>query len=226
MLVYKIRPVVGIILVVLSFLILSDTIVNVLANVTTAFREDNRASLYETAYKDKADDLERQILEYDRARESLSIYEGSSYVLAKIAIRNIYDIYDYLIVATDSKVNVGDLAINEDGLVGIVSEATKTTAKVDLITSHEGLSVKVGGNYGLLSQYDKEHDEFVIRNIDNYKDVQLGDAVTTSGIQEGIASGYKIGVVTSAENKGVEKVVKVKPYVSFDDLNYLIIVAK
>ncbi len=221
----KMRPALTVLLVLITFIILKDTIVHLLANTESFLRHDNRIELCETTYKAKIEELEKTIFEYERSTNSLKIYEGSSYILAKIALRDIYDIYDYVIVNTSSKVNEGDVVLNEHGLVGLVSETSKTTAKVSLLTGKQKISVKVGENYGILSEYDRATGEFLIHNIDNYKVVNVEDQVTTSGYQT-IRGGIPIGKVTSVVTRGVEKVVRVKPYVDFDNLNYLMIEAR
>lgn len=221
----RIRPLIGVFVVLITFILLNDALICGFANAFTFFRDDNRLELYENTYKNKIDSLEKTISEYEKSMKELRIYEGTSHVLAKSGIRNIYDIYDYVMINTTSKTSVGDVVLNEDGLVGFIEEANKTSAKVSLITNADKLSVKVGSNYGILSEYDKVAGEFIIHNIDNYKVVNEGDEVTTSGLQD-IEPDLPIGVVTSVENKGVEKIVHVKPHVDFKNLNYLIVKVK
>ncbi len=211
--------------ILLILVILHNPLVYALANVQTFFRENNKSDAYFEAYRNRIDQLERELSTYERAQENLKLYDRSSYILAKIAIRNIYDLYDYLVVNTDALVEEGNAVLNEDGLVGFVEEANKMTAKVSLLTSGLKTSVKVGENYGILSEYDREKGEFVVHNIDNYKVVNVGEEVLTSGLQN-VTANLKIGQVSSVQIQGIEKVVRVKPYVDFDNLNYLIIEAK
>lgn len=211
--------------ILLILVILHNPLVYALANVQTFFRENNKSDAYFEAYRNRIDQLERELSTYERAQENLKLYDRSSYILAKIAIRNIYDLYDYLVVNTDALVDEGNAVLNEDGLVGFVEEANKMTAKVSLLTSGLKTSVKVGENYGILSEYDREKGEFIVHNIDNYKVVNVGEEVLTSGLQNATAN-LKIGQVSSVQVQGIEKVVRVKPYVDFDNLNYLIIEAK
>lgn len=221
----KMRPLLILVLVLIVYIILNNTIINVLANVESFLRHDNRVELTEEVYKKRVEELERTIATYDEAQKNLKIFEGRSYILAKTAIRNIYNIYDYIVVNTESKVSKDDIALNEKGLVGIVTESTKTTAKVTLLTNSPTISVKVGENYGILGNYDSSKGTFNLKNIDNYKNIKIGDEVTTSGFQD-LTADLKIGKVIAVENKGVEKIVEVKPYVDFKNLNYLLIASK
>lgn len=221
----KMRPILGIIIVIILFIVLNDAVVYAIANITSLGRKSNEKELYETAYKEKIERLEKTIFDFEKAQNNLKIYEGDAHILAKIALRDIYDIYDTLVVNTESKVNVGDAVINELGLVGLVKESSKSTAKVSLLSKEENLSILVNGNYGLLGEFDPSKKEFILKNIDNYKNVNVGDEVVTSGFQK-IDADFKIGRVTSVEVKGIEKIVRVKPYADFDDLNYLLVVSK
>lgn len=221
----KMRRLLTAIAILLILVILHNPLIYAIANVQTFFRENNKSDAYFEAYRNRIDQLERELSMYEKAQENLKLYDRSSYILAKIAIRNIYDLYDYLVVNTDALVEEGNAVLNEDGLVGFVDEANKMTAKVSLLTSGLKTSVKVGENYGILSEYDREKGEFVVHNIDNYKVVNVGEEVLTSGLQNTTA-GLKIGRVSSVQVQGIENVVRVKPYVDFDNLNYLIIEAK
>jgi len=196
-----------------------------LSNVFTLFREDNKNNLEVSSYKEKIEVLEKEISEYESSLESLKIYDGSSHVLAKIALRDGYDFYDTLIVSTDSLVKKGSAVMNEDGLVGIVSDANKKTAKVEMITKPLKVSVKVGEYYGVMDYYNLEDRLFIVHNINNYANIEVGSEVVTSGLSK-IDGDIKIGTVSKIEKSSVETLVYVKPYVDFDHLNYLMVVNK
>lgn len=221
----EIKPYIRITLIVLTVIILYNPLVVVFANVMTLFRENNEDELLKTSYTEKIEALEKTISEYEKSLQNLNIFSNYSNVLAKIALRDLYDFYDFLEVAVDKKVSAGDAVLNEDGLVGIVKEANLYTAKVSLLTSGTKLSVKVGENYGMLGGYDNKNDEFVVHNIDNYKKVEVGEEVVTSGLQD-VRENIPVGTVKRVENDGVENTVYVTPKVDFDNLNYLIVEAK
>lgn len=210
---------------ILVFILLHNTLLNVVANITSLFRENNINELEIESYKQKIEYLEKEIFDYQKAHEKLSIYEGNSFVLAKIALRNIYHFYDSIVITTDSKVSKSSPVINEDGLVGFISDSNRTSAKVDLLTINDKLSVKVCNSYGLLSKYMIREKVFLLSNINNYENIIVDCLVTTSGMQ-GIQSNLKIGKVVKVETKGIEKLVYVKPYVNFDNLNYLYVIEK
>ncbi len=218
------RPALNIVAVLFLFIITHNAIMTALGNTLSFFRENNRKVLYDVTLKRENEHLKQIISEYEKSMANLKIYEDHPHVLGKIAIRNIYDFYDFLIIAVDNKVENNSLVLNEHGLVGIVEDSNKTTAKVKLLTGKIKLSVKIGETFGMLDLYDKTNKEFIIHNIDNYKKIEIGTEVTTSGLQE-IAADIPIGKVKRTEQKGVEQIVYVEPFVDFDSLNYLMVLS-
>ena len=221
----RIKPYIYVSIALVTFIILSKSFVVLVGNITTLFRGNNINLLDEKMYKLKIENLEKELANYERAYAGYKIYESSSYILAKTSIRKVYDFYDYIIIAPTSKVNEGTAVINENGLVGMVSEATNKTAKVTLLTGIKNLSVKVTNSYGLLNGYDKKENLLIIKNINNYEEISIGDEVYTSGL-EGIQAGLSIGEVVKTKLEGVERIVYVRSYVDFDDINYVYVINK
>lgn len=215
----------GLFLGLVVFIILHKNFLILLGNVETFFRKDNSIELEQKKYNSKIEDLERQILEYEKSYNNLKIYEPSTYVLAKISLREIYDFYDFMMVSTDTLVTKGSAVINEDGLVGIVKDVDGKIAKIGLLTGKEKVSVRIAASYGLIDGYSKEEKMLIVRNINNYEKIAEGDIVETSGLND-IPGGLKIGSVQKIELKGIEKIIYVKSFVDFDNLNYLYIVSK
>lgn len=221
----KVKPYLGLIIGLIIFILLSNNIYILFANVFSLFRVDNRYELDKYMYEEKIENIEKQLLEYEQAYNSFTLYDSSTYILAKTSIRDIYDFYNYIIIVPSYKINKNSAVINEKGLVGIVKEINNNTAKVALLTSGEKISVKVGSSYGLLDGYDKKDKLLIVRNINNYENIEKDMVVTTSGLSK-IDEGIDIGYVKKTELKGIERIVYVKSYVDFDDLNYLYVLNK
>ncbi len=219
----RIRPVLSIIIILLAFIVLHNAIITGLGNVFSIAKDDNRYELLSASYEKKIETLEKAIAEYESAYKELKIYEGNNYTIAKVALRDIYDFYDFAIISTDTLVKKGSAVINEDGLVGLVDSANKTTAKVKFLTGSVKVSVKIGEVYGMLDEYDAQEDCFIVHNINNYQPIKEGDEVRTSGLQE-IDGDLPVGKVKKTETVGVEKRVYVEPYVDFNKLNYLMVI--
>ena len=212
-------PEIWIIILIVCFVIFHEPIVILFSNINLLFKTDNRIALIEKGYEDRLNNLKKEISDYE-SNSNLEISKDKSLVLSKLSLRDIYDFYDYLIINTSTKVNVGDAVINEKGLVGIIESNDLKSAKVSLITGQNKISVKVNNSYGLLGNYDKRNKVFLISNINNYEKINIGDTVTTSGLSN-LPDNIYIGKVSEIKMKGIEQLVYVKPDVNFDNLNYL-----
>ena len=208
-----------IILIIFLFIIFHSPIINLIANINTLLNHDNRYTMLEKIYNERIDLLKKEISEYEK-QTSLPISKDNGVILSKVALRNIYDFYDYLIINTTSIVEPKKAVINEDGLIGIIKSNEKTNAKVSLITGENKISVKVNNSFGLLGAYNKKTKLFKINNINNYEKINIGDVVTTSGLSD-IPEGIYIGKVEKINKKGIKQIVYVKSLVDFDNLNYL-----
>ena len=195
-----------------------------MANIASIFREDDKTTLDKRAYEIKIENLERDLLEYEASYNNLKIFDNSNYIPGKVALRSIYDFYNFIVVGMDTKVSNGSAVINEDGFIGITESIDGVLAKVKLLTN-SSTSVKVGNSYGLMDEYIKKDNLFIIHNINNYKEINVGDEVVSSGLTE-IPLGLRIGKVVKVETKDIERIVYVSPYVDYDDINYVYVIDK
>lgn len=220
----KIKPFLTVLVILLSFLVLHNALIIGIANVSSIFKKSNLDELTIKSYEAKIQSLEKSLSEYEKAHYNFSIFNSNSYILSKIALRNIYDFYDYLIISTENQVKEGSPVINEHGLVGIIETSNKSTAKVKLLTGKSDISIKVGDAYGILDGYNKQENLLIIHNINNYKNVNTEDKIFTSGLQENIPGDIEIGTVEKIEKEGVEQIIFVKPSVDFHNLGYLMVI--
>lgn len=209
---------------ILGVILLSEPLLIFSANILTLFRKDNRLTLQEVVYKKEIDDLKQNINYYNEAHKNLEITGDNSLILAKIAVRNIGNFYDYLIIKTPSTLKKGDEVINENGLIGFVESYSKSLAKVKMITGHKSLSVKVSNSYGLLNSYNPKNHTFLVKNIMNIDEIKAGDTVETSGLSYE-SKGLYIGKVEKVIKDAPPKII-VKSDVDFTNLNYLYVKSK
>lgn len=204
---------------ILCLIIFHNNIITLISNISSIFRKDNRLDLVTNTYKLRVDNLSREISEYE-SNSNLDISKDRSLILAKVSLRNIYDIYDYLVISTSSMVGDNKAVLNEKGLVGITDASSKENAKVRLLTGKNKVSVKINNTYGLLGNYDKKTKLFKMNNLSNYEKIKKGDVVTTSGLNE-IPGNIYVGRVVKTKKEGFKEIVYVKSDVDFNDLNYL-----
>lgn len=166
--------------------------------------------------------------EYQKLLKSIDLKgpENYDYVYSKIIYRDIYEYFDNLTILKGSNDNivVNAAVINEDGLIGIINKVDKNSSKVLLITNKDSeISVKVNNTYGIL-KYEKNN--LIIKSINNYEDIEIGDVVITSGLGN-LPKGIKVGRISKVLNNdlGIEKNIIVESDVDFKELDYVAILS-
>lgn len=127
---------------------------------------------------------------------------------------------------SNAGIDVNDVVVNANGLIGRVVLTTKDMAKVQLI---------IDGNASVGSLVERTRRQGVVRgdggsgaqmyDVPSLADVQPGDTVLTAGIDGIYPKGIPLGVVTKAE-KGPElfKLIRVRPSVDFGTVEEVIII--
>lgn len=170
--------------------------------------------------------IDSSILMFDNQRlkkELLDIgnisYKDS--LIAKVILRDMYNFYGEIVINVGSNdgVIVNDAVVNEDGLIGIVSKVKKNKSSVVLLGSNYNVSVRIDDTYGNLNKG-------VVTMLDKYSDIEIGDKVYTSGLDE-VAGDIYIGEVkeVSLDKEGLGKEAKVE-ILDNNNLNYVYIVGK
>ena len=125
-----------------------------------------------------------------------------------------------IIKGSEDNINVGDLVVNELGLVGIVSKVNKHTSIVDLLPNkNTHIAVHIGDVDGLL---ESDNGKLVIKNITRNDNIRVGSDITTSNyslLQTGLLIGKVKEIHETKENLSYE--ILVEPSVDFNNLNYV-----
>lgn len=124
-------------------------------------------------------------------------------IYSKVIRREIYEFYNSIIIdkGSNQTLKKGDIVLNENGLVGIISKTNLNTSEVSLITNKDtNISVKVNDSYGIL--YSKDHKLF-IKNMKIAGLIKEGDEVVTSGLTS-IPEGIKVGKVKNIKKDELE----------------------
>jgi rod shape-determining protein MreC len=127
---------------------------------------------------------------------------------------------------SDEGVEVNDVIVNPNGLVGRVVLTTKDLSKVQLITdvnSSVGALVERTRRQGMVRGDGRGALE--LDNIPNLNDVVVGDTIMTAGIDGIYPKGIPIArVAKSEEGKGLFKNVQAAPTVDFSRLEDVLII--
>ena len=123
----------------------------------------------------------------------------------------------------------GIAVITKDGLIGKISNVTKTTSEVKLITTSDikyktSVTIRVNNKdyYAILNGYDSNKHLLKVVAVDKSIDVKKGDVVLTSGLGN-IPQGIYIGTIDSYEmdNYELSKIVYIKAKQDFNNINYV-----
>lgn len=127
---------------------------------------------------------------------------------------------------SSSGVRINDPVINDDGLVGKVTDVTADVSQVSLITDSEvAVSAKINatGVPGIIQPKVGDPNDLLMQYLPSGTDVKEGDFVVTSGTLSSKGDslyppGIPIGQVTSVSSNGPIKSVNVHPQVDLHNL--------
>ena len=184
---------------------------------------DNTSDLTQMIYDEKLDYYKR---EYESMQEILSITYDIDVIYSKVLLREIYAFYDEVTIGKGSNdgIKTQDLVVNERGVVGVVKNVRENSSVVSLLTNTDtSLSVKIRDSYGILTSVD---EKIIVKNIKLNQEIQVGDAVYTSGLT-GIPGDIFIGYVTSiqTDNLELEYIIEVDSITHLQDIKYVAILS-
>ena len=156
---------------------------------------------------------EELINELNTLKETLNLkntYTTNNVEIAKVITRNKMYWFNTITIdkGTENGLKEGEAVVTQNGLIGQIKYANKTTSKVKLITSNEDSKISVT---------IKTNQESLVGNIIGYQNpytlVELpkttkkpkkGDIVKTSGLGN-LPKNISIGIVDKIKRKGEEK---------------------
>jgi rod shape-determining protein MreC len=134
---------------------------------------------------------------------------------------------------SDHGVRVNDPVVNADGLVGVVTRVTSSTARVQLLTDEEAAASAIDNRTsatGIVRHARGTRETLVFDRVRKEDVVRRGDEIVTAGWRAGALSslypkGIPIGRVTSVGQTDTDlwQQVQVDPYVDFGALEAVIV---
>lgn len=145
-------------------------------------------------------------------------------IVSRVKYRDVYEYSNTLTIFKGIKnnVNVGDAVLTNNGLVGIISKTYDYYSVVSLITNKKSnISVKINDAVGVLKM---DEGKVVVTSINNYKNINIGDEIYTSGLGN-LPDNIYVGKVKSVSlnDTEIEKVIEVDIKNRLDTLDYLFI---
>lgn len=130
-------------------------------------------------------------------------------------------------------IEVGDVVISEQGVVGQISEVGLNWAVINsLISPSSSVGAKIvrSGDIAIVEGDFKLERDCMMKMTFINKDAQIltGDTIETSGLGESFPGGIPLGKVVNivSDVSGVSKYAVVEPYVDFKNLKEVLIIKK
>lgn len=156
--------------------------------------------------------------------KDIEFQDNLDIIVSRVKYRDVYEYSNTLTIfkGTKNNVNVGDAVLTNNGLVGIISKTYNYYSMVSLITNKKSnISVKINDAVGVLKM---DEGKVVVTSINNYKNINIGDEIYTSGLGN-LPDNIYVGKVKSVSlnDTEIEKVIKVDIKNRLDTLDYLFI---
>ncbi|MGT2894722.1 rod shape-determining protein MreC [Streptococcus downei] len=215
-----------------------ETAKNDLVDLYETYSENESLKKNLAKMRDQSSDLNTLKEENSSLSKALEIEQTfSNYktITSKVTVRSTLSWYESL------SLNVGEndgatasmLAVSDGGLVGRVSDLSKSNATIKLVSNSEGtyeIPVKIAGYsgdvYGILTGYNAKKNLLVIEELNADKELKKDDSVVTSGLDGKSIAGISVGRVSSvndAKELGKRKVY-VTPTADLDNISYVTLI--
>lgn len=169
----------------------------------------------------------RELLEFAETRPSFELQGGQ--IIARVIGQNATNFLNVVMIDLGSRhgIRVGMPVVNEQGLVGRISEVTETTSKVLLITdssSTVNAILQSSRLTGVISGTPGSHP--VIGFLPQGTEIGVGEVVLTSGMGGNFPKGIHIGQVVEVRQRDVNvfQEAVVRPTVNFGQLEEVMVV--
>lgn len=202
--------------------------------------EENDALRYQISqqplYEAQLEESKRQVKELKELlgmQESMSSFTS---IAAEVIVRDA-DAWDNQFTINqgeDDGMEKDMIVLSSKGVVGKISEVSKLTSKVKLLTSEDrqnNVAVKVSiseseASEGILQSYDVNRGRFVIHVFDGNNNIKEDMQVVTSGKGGVYPSGLLIGTVDTIEelSNSIGKTIYVKPAADFQNFDYVLVI--
>jgi rod shape-determining protein MreC len=179
--------------------------------------------------------------ESERLRAILSYIDGPRFpadfdpVVSEVITRPDSAFVQAIVIAagSDDGVRVDDTVVTADGLVGVVTRATSSTARIQLLTDQEAavsaLDLRTNVD-GVVRHARGTRETLVLDRVRKRDRVRRGDEIVTAGWTVGSLTslypkGIPIGEVTSVGQTDTDlyQQIQVDPYVDFGSLDSVIV---
>jgi len=172
-------------------------------------------------------ELEKEILELKSALGLKKVYSLYELIYSTIIMND--KMYFQNIITIDKGLNdgleTGDAVIANGGLIGVINDAFDNSSTVKLYNGKDvNISIKVSSSkeniYGSVTEFNDGF--YLIKDINNYDNVKLGDKVVTTGMGN-LPSGILLGTVKEIKQDsfGISNILYVSNDIDFNNIKYV-----
>lgn len=204
---------------ILLILILNHSVaINLITNISKyVTKNDNERATEIKILKEQNNYLKEELNKIN----SLNSYANYNYKISRISYRDPKNksIF-YINGGNDEEFKIGYALVNNEGLVGIITEVFDTYSKCSTIDNID-ISVKINNSYGTINKYDRIY--LISEDFSNKDEVNLNDVVYTSELGV-IKESIKIGTVKKIDNSDISKIIYIEPFINLNDISYLYVI--
>ncbi len=167
-------------------------------------------------------DYQNTKAQYEELSSKLELWHEENQIVSKVVLHDPYLFFDQVTIlkGREENINIGDVVYDEVGYIGKIIETRRHSSIVELVTSsNTKMPVKVQNSYGVLQ---KEKDGLVVKNITSKEEITVGSIIETSEFSS-ITKKIPVAEVEEVYSTGVEQILKVKPLINVNNLNYCLI---
>ncbi len=166
----------------------------------------------------------KEELDNIRKINDIKINDDLDLKVSRVKYRDVYEYTNTITIFKGFKNGVfkGDVVLNNEGLIGVVTKTYDYYSIVTLITNKDSnISVKINDAIGILKVIN---NNLVVTNINNYELVNKEDKIYTSGLGN-LPENIYIGIVEDVflNETEIEKFASVNINSRLDKLDYLFI---
>jgi len=194
-------------------------------------RELQVLSIAHSLTKARVAQLEAQQVFIEQSQEVVDFaqrYEHSQKTIAKVLFYYHSSLEDVMFIdgGFDKGFNKDDIVVFQNALIGRIIEVYPWYSKIALITdSRCRISVTIGTDISGIA-CGKNNNIIDLMFIPHYKNVAVGNLVISTGQGLVYPQGFAIGIVESVKTDSVSHSIRVKPYVSINNIFYVYVFKK
>lgn len=152
-------------------------------------------------------------------------------VYATVINRNFDYWFDYFTInkGRSSGIEEEMSVVDSFGLVGSVESVFSNTSIVKLITNiskYNNISVYINNNLRINKIVSVVDNQLLIKGVNKYLNIKIGDEVVTNGLSEKFPSGILVGKVSSIIDNDIDNTLIVEPVAKLDNIRFVAVLKR